>query len=150
MKPLPQTPLHARFRAPALSFPVLVALVALSSAACSGGGDATGSGGGGHSGGSTAGGSTATGGASSNMGSGFDELIGSCPPSSTLIETSDWVTCLEGKRLSGTDPFSKKSCELRVGSEGALDYYRDGAAAIAVPARGAWRGASGTYQKEQR
>lgn len=143
MKPQKQAAVPARFRTHAVP---LLALVALSGAACSDSDDNADASG--NTGGSTAGGSATTGGSSSNVGRGFDELLADCPASSTLIQTTDWLSCLAGKSLIGADPFSKKPCELRIGADGALDYYRDGAVAIAVPERSTWQGPSGTYQND--
>jgi len=77
-----------------------------------------------------------------------EAVLARCPQSTTLIETTEWMTCLEGERLVGIEPFNNKPCELRIGSNGAFEYLRDGAVAIAVPERSAWLGASGNYQND--
>jgi hypothetical protein len=78
---------------------------------------------------------------------GIDEaVLAKCPQSSSLIETTDWTSCLAGKRLTGTEPFTDMPCELRIGEEGVFEYLRGDAVAIAVPEKSTWRGANGTYQ----
>jgi len=82
-------------------------------------------------------------------GNGIDEaVLAKCPQSSTLIETTEWSSCLEGKSVKGIEPFTNKPCELRIGKSGAFEYLRDNALAIAVPERSMWLDASGTYQNE--
>lgn len=40
--------------------------------------------------------------------------IAACPNSDTLVASSIWTSCLEGKRAVGTDPIDKsKACEVR-------------------------------------
>lgn len=80
---------------------------------------------------------------SSNKG---DEFLTACPASSSLIETTEWTSCLEGKSLTGTEPFSKKACELKIKANGAFEYLRDNAIAIAIPERSTWQSPQGTYQ----
>lgn len=81
---------------------------------------------------------------------GVDEaVLAACPQAATLIQTSEWSSCLSGRRLTGSEPFGNLPCELRVGANGAFEYLRDGALAIAVPERSLWRGATGTYQNEK-
>lgn len=75
-----------------------------------------------------------------------EAVLKACPQATTLIETTDWPSCLEGKRLAGEEPFSKDACELRIGEDGAFDYLIDGAVALSIPKRSAWGSASGTYQ----
>jgi hypothetical protein len=75
-----------------------------------------------------------------------ENLLAACTASSSLIETTEWTSCLEGKTLSGSEPFTNKSCELRIKVSGAFDYVRDNAIAISVPERSVWKSATGTYQ----
>ena len=77
-----------------------------------------------------------------------EAVLAACPQSTTLIETSDWTTCLEGRRLTGVEPFSNMPCELRFGANGAIEYWRGGELAIAVPSRDAWGDAYGSYQND--
>jgi hypothetical protein len=114
---------------------VLASLFILMISACKGGG-----GGGGSSNDTT---TTPADGSSSNKG---DEFLTACPASSSLIETTEWMSCLEGKSLTGTEPFSKKACELKIKANGAFEYLRDNAIAIAIPERGTWQNPQGTYQ----
>lgn len=82
-----------------------------------------------------------------STGDGIDEAtLASCPQTTTLIETAEWPSCLAGKRVTGTEPFSKEPCELRIGANGVFEYLRGGAVAIAVPARSQWRSGTGNYQ----
>lgn len=120
----------------------LVVGCALASGACDDGDsdssatDGGGGGGGGEDGGDNGPGPTG----------GIDEAaLAKCPQSSTLIETSEWLSCLEGKRVAGVEPFTDLPCELRIGANGSFEYLRDGAVAIAVPERGTWLDSSGTY-----
>ncbi len=97
-----------------------------------------------------AGGDDDTGGSNSEpAGDKVDEaVLAKCPQSSTLIQTTEWPSCLEGKRLTGIEPFTNKPCELRIGKNGVFEYLRDDALAIAVPERSTWLGATGNYQNE--
>ncbi len=82
-------------------------------------------------------------GSSSNKG---DVFLTACPASSSLIETTEWTGCLDGKSLAGSEPFSKKACELKIKANGAFEYLRDNAIAIGIPERSVWQSANGTYQ----
>ena len=77
-----------------------------------------------------------------------ESVLAACPQSSTLIETTEWPSCLAGRRVSGTEPFNNSPCELRIGANGAFEYVRAGAVALTVPDRSSWTDASGTYQNE--
>jgi hypothetical protein len=101
---------------------------------------ACGGGGGGSSDDTT---TTPSDGASANKG---DEFLTACPASSSLIETTEWTSCLEGKSLTGTEPFTNKACELKIKANGAFDYLRDNAVAISIAERSAWQSPQGTYQ----
>ncbi len=73
--------------------------------------------------------------------------IAACPRSDTLLTTADWITCLSGRSVTGTEPFGGARCELRAGEGGAFTYVRNGAAALSVPPRSSWGAAAfGTYQ----
>lgn len=129
----------------ALMFALLIGC-AIASVACEDGGDsdssATDGGGGGSDG--EDGGDHAPG----PTGSIDEAALAKCPQSSTLIQTTEWMSCLEGKRLTGVEPFTDLPCELRIGENGTFEYLRDGAVAIAVPDRSTWLNASGNYQNE--
>ena len=46
-----------------------------------------------------------------------------CPPSSFLISSSNWSSCLAGKRLVGRDTIiAAQSCELRFLANGSVEY----------------------------
>lgn len=75
-----------------------------------------------------------------------EEFLANCPASSSLIETTEWTSCLEGKSLAGTEPFTNKPCELKIKANGAFDYLRDSAVAISIAERSAWQNPQGTYQ----
>lgn len=77
-----------------------------------------------------------------------ETVLAACPQSATLIESTEWPSCLAGRRVSGTEPFNNSACELRIGQSGALEYWRNGALALAVPDRSGWGSASGTYQNQ--
>ena len=77
-----------------------------------------------------------------------EAVLAACPEASTLIQTTDWMSCLDGKRLVGTEPFSKEPCELRISGDGSFEYLRGGETAIAVPVRSAWQSPTGTYQND--
>jgi hypothetical protein len=77
-----------------------------------------------------------------------ESVLAKCPQASTLIQTTEWTRCLEGKRLAGAEPFSNTPCELRIGANGAIDYLRNGVVAIAVPELRLWRSGSGNYQND--
>lgn len=77
-----------------------------------------------------------------------EAALAGCPSSSTLITSTEWPTCLAGRRVSGTEPFNKSPCELRVGQNGAFEYWRSGALALSVTDRASWRSGSGTYQND--
>lgn len=81
-----------------------------------------------------------------SSGSSGDEFLADCPASSSLIQTTDWTSCLEGRTLTGTEPFTNKTCELKIKANGAFDYLRDSTIAISIPERSVWKNASGTYQ----
>lgn len=73
--------------------------------------------------------------------------IAACPRSDTLLTTADWLTCLAGRRATGTEPFGGTPCELRIGQAGAFEYVRSGAVALSAPPRASWGpSAFGTYQ----
>lgn len=77
---------------------------------------------------------------------GIDEaLLAKCPQASGLVQTTEWMTCLAGKRLAGTETFNGQPCELRIGANGAFEYLRSGTKALELPDRSSWRNASGTY-----
>jgi hypothetical protein len=90
------------------------------------------------------------GGASGGSGSQGENpsVIGDCPTTTTLIETTDWPDCLSGAKLSGVEPFSGESCALRIGDDAAFTYEVDGSEVISVPPRSEWTDSSGTYQNE--
>jgi len=79
-------------------------------------------------------------------GSALVATIAGCPAQSSLVETTEWISCLAGKNLVGTELFGNQSCELRIGTDGSLSYVRGNAVAIATPARASWKGAAGSYQ----
>lgn len=83
---------------------------------------------------------------SGSSGSSGDEFLADCPASSSLIETTEWTSCLEGRTLTGTEPFTNKACELKIKANGAFDYLRDKAIVISIPERSVWQDPSGTYQ----
>jgi hypothetical protein len=72
--------------------------------------------------------------------------LAACPRADLLIQTTDWPSCLAGKRIAGKEPFGDQPCELRIGFNGAFEYRRAGAAVLSVPERSAWRSPTGTYQ----
>lgn len=79
-----------------------------------------------------------------------EAVLAACPQATTLIETTEWTTCLVGKRVSGTEPFNNTPCELRFGAGGAIEYVRSGTTVFSVPARSGYGpSASGTYQNER-
>jgi len=132
-------------RSAGVSSKVLLVLVAASIAACS---DSADSGSPGAGPGSTPGrdaGSTSPAIPADGIG---EAVLAACPQSSSLRQTTEWLACLEGKRSVGTEPFTNQPCELRVGQNGAFEYLRSGTVALTVPARTAWRNASGTYQND--
>lgn len=95
------------------------------------------------------GGTTVGDGGSSASGDVVNEgVLAACPASTSLIETTDWTSCLAGKRIVGKEPFGNQACELRIAASGAFEYLRGGAVAITVPERSQWQGATGTYQNE--
>jgi len=131
---------RSEFARDAVSRIALVSFLVVSMPACDGDEGMVGKPSGGNA--SDAGGTTPP--ASSD---GVDEAtLARCPQSSTLIETTEWMSCLAGKRISGVEPFNNAPCELRIGSDGVFEYLRGGAVAIAVPERSRWRSATGTYQ----
>jgi len=134
-----QGPVAARFR---LVPKVFTGALFLALMACDDGGgraDSSADGGGDGSGGSM----------SQPSLNGVDEaVLVKCPQSSTLIETTEWPSCLAGKSLKGIEPFSNKPCELRIGNNGVFEYLQDNAVAIAVPDRSKWEGATGNYQND--
>jgi len=77
-----------------------------------------------------------------------EAVLAKCPAATTLIQTTDWPSCLAGKRLVGVEPFSNKPCELRVGDDGDFSYLIDGEVAITVPERSQWGTATGYYQND--
>lgn len=77
-----------------------------------------------------------------------EAVLAACPQSATLIETTEWPSCLAGKRVTGTEPFNNTPCELKIGQNGAFEYLRGGAVALSVPDRSGWGDAMGTYQNE--
>ncbi|HET9238598.1 MAG TPA: hypothetical protein VFO10_15160 [Oligoflexus sp.] len=83
---------------------------------------------------------------SNSSGTTGDEFLTNCPASSSLIETTEWTSCLEGKSLTGTEPFTNKACELKIKANGAFDYLRDDALAISITERSTWQSPNGTYQ----
>lgn len=112
---------------------VLASLVFLLTHACGGGG-------GGSSDDTTA---TPPSGSSGSTG---EEFLADCPASSSLIETTEWSSCLEGKSLTGTEPFTNKACELKIKANGAFEYLRDNAIAISIAERSSWQSPNGNYQ----
>lgn len=81
-----------------------------------------------------------------SSGDGIDEaLLARCPQASGLVQTTEWMTCLAGKRLTGTETFNGQACELRIGANGSFVYLRSGTVALTLPDRASWRNASGTY-----
>jgi hypothetical protein len=83
---------------------------------------------------------------SGSSGTTGEEFLAACPASSSLIETTEWTSCLEGKSLAGTEPFTNKACELKIKANGAFEYLRDSAIAITIAERSAWQSPNGTYQ----
>ncbi len=77
-----------------------------------------------------------------------EAVLAACPQSATLIETTEWPSCLAGKRVTGTEPFNNSPCELKIGQNGAFEYLRGGAVALSIPDRSGWGAATGTYQNE--
>ncbi len=76
--------------------------------------------------------------------------LAACPLATTLIDSTEWSTCLAGKRLVGTEPFNGTACELHIGNNGAFVYVRNGAPALSVPERSAWRSGTGSYMNDAR
>lgn len=138
---------HGRGRT-ALVFALVVGSALVSGACGDGDSDssATDGGGGGGSGGENGGEDGGGDNGAAPTGTIDEATLAKCPQSSSLIETTEWMTCLEGKRLTGVEPFNNTPCELRIGTNGAFEYVRDGAVALAVPERSAWLDATGTYQ----
>lgn len=86
---------------------------------------------------------------STPSGSDGDVTLAACDPTTTLIQTADWTTCLEGKSLSGKEPFNGQACELRFGAGGKIEFLRSGAVALSFADKAAWgTGPTGTYQHE--
>lgn len=69
-----------------------------------------------------------------------------CPQATSLVETTEWMSCLAGKRISGTELFNQQPCELRIGADGVFEYLRGGEVALQITSRSSWRAASGLYQ----
>lgn len=68
-----------------------------------------------------------------------------CPNASYVISSTEWMSCMAGKRLVGTEPFNGTACELHVGSDGGFQYLRGGAVALTMLPRTSWVGAWGSY-----
>jgi hypothetical protein len=79
-----------------------------------------------------------------------EAALRACPSATSLIQTLDWPTCLAGRRVAGTEPFTNVPCELRFGQNGAFEYLRSGSVFLTVPPRPTWTGGSGLYQNTTR
>ncbi len=77
-----------------------------------------------------------------------ESVLAACPSATTMIQSVEWPSCLAGRRVTGTEPFTNAPCELRIGADGRFDYLRAGAVAFTVPERSGWRAATGTYKNE--
>ncbi|MBX3221872.1 MAG: hypothetical protein KF795_15245 [Labilithrix sp.] len=75
-----------------------------------------------------------------------EAVLAACPQSTSLIESTEWPSCVAGRRVTGTEPFNDSACELKIGQNGAFEYWRGGALALSVPERSGWGSATGTYQ----
>lgn len=91
------------------------------------------------------GGGTTTPGATAGA---LETAVAACPAQTSLIQTTDWTSCLSGKTLRGTEVFGNQPCALRFETDGALSYLRADAVAIATPPRAQWKSASGSYQND--
>jgi len=101
------------------------------------------------SGGGGGGGDGGTSGATPPAGGSKGAAIASCPASSSIIQNTEWVSCVAGKTIAGKEPFNNQPCEIRFGENGRIEYVRGGAVALTVPERGSWTSANGTYQYTQ-
>lgn len=77
-----------------------------------------------------------------------EAVLAACPQSATLMETTEWPVCVEGRSIKGTEPFNNMACELKIGKNGVFEYYRGGTLALSVPDRSMWGDAFGTYSNE--
>lgn len=77
-----------------------------------------------------------------------ESVLAACPESTSLIESTEWPSCLAGRRVTGKEPFNDSVCELTIGEAGAFEYWRGGALALSVPSESAWGAASGSYQNQ--
>ncbi len=77
-----------------------------------------------------------------------EAVLAACPESATLIQSTEWPSCLAGRRVAGTEPFNNSSCELKIGQSGAFEYWRGGALALSIAERSVWRSPTGTYQNQ--
>jgi hypothetical protein len=75
---------------------------------------------------------------SSNIATRADILA--CPASSSLISSSNWSSCLAGKRLVGNDPvITSQTCQILYQADGGIEYTHNGVVylpSINGPAKG--------------
>ena len=79
-----------------------------------------------------------------------EAAVRACPSATSLIQSTEWSSCLAGRSIAGTEVFTGTPCELRVGQDGAFDYLRNGAVFLSLPPRPQWTGVSGLYQNTVR
>ena len=74
-----------------------------------------------------------------------EAAIAGCPSQDTLIEGAKWVSCVAGRSMGGTEPFTNKACELKFDADGGLTYSLAGAATLTAPKASWGSSATGTY-----
>lgn len=71
-----------------------------------------------------------------------------CPQVSSPATTTQWFTCLVGKRLPGKNLITGKACELRIKAGGVFEFVNDGAVST-LPAVSTWDRPLGVYQNSE-